>query len=263
MYRLLKLILIMIAVLLLTGCDPTPTPEPDYPDPHQLVQDAVQATRKADTFKLIIERGGAPVYIDETQAIEFLRAQGHFVLPDQVQVSVKIKLAGVVGQAELIASGLNQYLSHTTLTGGMWHKFTFLPGFDPENMLAENGGLDRALSSVKELELIGVEQKDGKETYHVRGTGVGEDVAAFTLGLVSNHDVEVDAWIDTETKRVVHLRVVEINRPLPEGETEPPVWTVELYDYNTDLTVEIPEDAVEPEATLTPVPTANPASLGT
>ncbi|MBN1284137.1 MAG: LppX_LprAFG lipoprotein [Anaerolineae bacterium] len=258
------MIIITLVALLLTACNPTPTPGPTaLPDPRALVTEAMRATRATDGFRLIIERGGAPVYIDQLNTIEFLRAQGQFVLPDQIQTTVKIKLAGVVGQAELVAAGLDQYLSHTTLTGGVWFKFIFLPGFDPGTMLAEGGGLERALTTVKDLGLVGVEAKDGTEAYHLRGVGVGADVAAFTLGLVASYDVEVDAWIDVATKRVVHLEVVENNRPLPEGETEPPVWTVELYDYNdAGLAVEIPEDAVEPESTPTLVPTANPAGTG-
>jgi hypothetical protein len=259
MSRPLKLIVLL--ALILVGCDGS-DPEPTLTDPSVIVDEAVRATRQAESFRLVIERGGAPVYVETTSTtegiIEFMRAAGFFVLPDRVKVTVKIRLAGIVGEAEFIAAGSEQYLSHATLTGSLWLKYNFLAGFDPGTLLAEGGGLERALSSVQGLELVGVEKLDGAPTYHVRGIGDGADVAAFTLGLVGGYDVEVDAWVSIDEMHVLRIDIVEPYRPLPESEAEPPTWTVELYDYNADLAIEPPAEALEAQVTL-PAPTPNPA----
>jgi hypothetical protein len=257
----------LIITLLLAGCGgggDKATQTPAMEDPQEIVDQAVRSTRQAESFRLVIERSGAPVYVETTSAlegmVEFMRAAGAFVLPNRVQVTVKIRLGDLVSQAEFMAVGPLQYLMHSTLTGGRWLNYNFLSGFDPGAMLAEGGSLERALGSVRDLTLIGIESLYGTDAYHVRGIGNGDDVAAFTLGLVGGSDVEVDAWVDIANMYVLRIDILEPNRPIPEDETEPPFWSMEIYDYNSEVDVDVPENAIEAQVTIpAPDPTPNPA----
>ena len=184
-------------------------------------------------FRVIIERTGAPVYVDTadtTGAIEFMRAEAEYAAPDRIMADVKIKIGGLVVSGDFIAIGTAQYLANPTLTGGNWWKYDFVPGLDPAGILAENGGLQAALRSVRDLQLVGVENRDGVASVHVRGVGDGA---------VGGGQPRAGA---------------EPNRPLPEGRSDPPFWTIELFDYNAPVEIEPPTEFAVPAETLTATP---------
>ncbi len=256
-----RIVLLTLAVLLLAACNTGSAPTPTPVSVNALVEEASQVLSQAKSFRVIIERAGAPVYIDTadtTGIIEFMRAEAEYASPDRIHADVKIKIGGLVAQGNFIAIGADQYLSNPTLTGGRWLLYTFIPGLDPAAILAENGGLQTALRSVRELQLVGVEDVDRVRAYHIRGVGDGRDVSALTLGLIGGYNVNVDAWISVDGLRVIRVEVEEPNRPLPEGRTEPPSWVIELYDYNAPVEVETPTDFAIPEPTATPTPPVAP-----
>lgn len=249
--------LLLLVASLLAGCNPGPDPAPTPADVNAIVEAASEAVSQAESFRVIIERQGAPVYIDTSDTsgvIEFMRAEADYAAPNRIRAEVKIKISGLVAGGTFIAIGADQYLANATLTGGRWWQYDFVPGLDPAAILAEDGGLRAALRTMHDLELVGVEDVDGAQSYHVRGTGNGRDVGSLTLGLIGGEDVAVDAWIRADDMRVVRVAVVEPNRPLPDGVDEPPSWTIELYDYGAAVEIEAPADYVVSEAT--PAPTA-------
>lgn len=254
----LKWLALVAAALFLAGCNPgSPNATPTPVDVRAIMDEAAAVVSDAHSFRVIIERTGAPVYVDTadtTGAIEFMRAEAEYAAPDRIMADVKIKIGGLVVSGDFIAIGTAQYLANPTLTGGNWWKYDFVPGLDPAGILAENGGLQAALRSVRDLQLVGVENRDGVESVHVRGVGDGAEVANLTLGLIGGGDVEVDAWIGAQDRRVIRVEVLEPNRPLPEGRSDPPFWTIELFDYNAPVEIEPPTEFAVPAETLTATP---------
>lgn len=227
----------MILILLLAGCNGATEPPPD---PMALVDEAAGYIQAAEGFAVTIERTGAPVYIDTSGVINFLRAAGSYVAPDRVQARVRVLVAGIAGDIDVIAIGSNQYYRHAILTGGQWLNAEFSPGFNAENLVRSESGLARAMSALQNAALTGPEDVDGVAMWHITGTAVGREVAALTIGLIpAQADVTVDLYIRVDDHHAERMVLVQPDT-VSETEPEPSTWTVEVYDYNGDYSIEPP-----------------------
>jgi hypothetical protein len=189
----------------------------------------------------MIEREGAPVYIDTGGLINFLRASGHYVAPDRVQATVRVLFTELASDIDVIAIGDQQYYRHSVLTGGQWINAEFSPGFNAEALVRSESGLSRAMGAIQNLELVGQESLDGIPMWHLKGTAVGSEVAALTIGLIpAEADVLIDLFIRVDDGRAERMVIVQ---PDTASETEPvpSTWTVEVFDYNGDYRVEAPQ----------------------
>ncbi|GAB4575117.1 MAG: LppX_LprAFG lipoprotein [Anaerolineae bacterium] len=231
------LIVFLLSALLLTACSgPTSAP----PDPLELVETAARTIQSADSFAVIIERTGAPVFLDPNGLIVFLRARGSYVAPDRVQARVRVTVSGIAGELDVIAIGDDQYYRHAVLTGGQWINAEFSPGFNAENLVRSESGLSRALQAIKDLELVGQETVDGVPMWRLSGTAIGSEVAALTFDLIpAQQDVTVDLFIRVDNQQAERMIIVQPDTVTPET-PEPTTWTVEIFDYNGQFTIEPP-----------------------
>lgn len=229
----------LVAILLLcAACAPAAEPPPD---PLALVTEAGRHIQEANSFAVTIARSGAPVFIDSAGTIEFLRASGHYVAPDRVQARVRVLVAGIAGDIDVITIGDEQFYRHTVLTGGRWINAEFSPGFNAEALVRSDSGLVRAMAAIKDLRMAGMENLNGVNTWHLAGTAVGSEVAALTIGLIpARADVQVDLYIRAADHRPERLVIVQPDTANAE-EPEPSTWTVEIFDYNGDHRVDRPE----------------------
>lgn len=236
--RLPTLLIFGVLSALLIGCTGQTAPPPD---PVVLVAQAAQHIQEAETFAVTIERAGAPVYVDANSLINFLRANGHYVAPDRVQATVRVLFQSLASDIDVIAVGDEQYFRHTVLTGGQWFNGEFSPGFNAEELIQSESGLARVMSAIKDLELVGQASIDGSAMWHLHGSAIGREVAALTIDLIpAQADVEVDLYIrvdDTHAERMVIVQPDTITADEPE----PSTWTVEIFDYNGDYAVAIPD----------------------
>ncbi len=228
----------LVLSILLAGCSggtATPTPEP-----LALITEAARSIRDAESFAVSIERTGAPVYIDQAGIINFLRANGHYVAPDRVQARVRVLVSGIAGDVDVIAIGNDQYYRHAILTGGQWINAEFSPGFNAEDLVRSESGLSRAMGALNDIALQGIEDIDGVAMWHLTGSAVGSEVSALTIGLIpAQDDVLVDLYIRVDNGHAERLVIVQPDT-VSEEEPVPSTWTVEVYDYNGDYTVEAP-----------------------
>ena len=235
--KLLGLLSILVLGLILAGCAGSTEPPPD---PLALIDEAAGYIQTADSFAVTIERSGAPVYIDTTGLINFLRATGDYVAPDRVQARVRVLVSGIAGDIDVIAIGTDQYYRHPILTGGQWLNAEFSPGFNAETLVRSESGLGRAMSALQNVEMVGQEDVDGIAMWHIKGTAVGSEVAALTIGLIpAEDDVLVDLYIRTDDHHAERMQLVQPDT-VSESEPVPSTWTVEVYDYNGDYTIDVP-----------------------
>lgn len=225
-------------LMLIAGCgggQPTPTPEPSA-----LLEEAAQYIREAQSFAVTIERTGAPVYIDSAGLINFLRATGSYVAPDRVQARVRVLFSGVASDIDVIAIGDDQYYRHRVLTGGQWINAEFSPGFNAEYLVRSESGLSRAMGALNNIELTGVQDVNGVPMWHLTGTAVGSEVAALTFGLIpAQEDVLVDIYIRVDDGHAERMIIVQPGTASPK-EPDPSTWTVEIYDYNGQYSIDAP-----------------------
>jgi hypothetical protein len=236
---------LVIAILMLTGCNGSATDAPP-PDPHQLLQDAIKNIRASQTFRMLLNQTGADyrfyVNIDQSgksvQAV-MRRAQAQFVAPDVLYATINLSLSGLPLAVEIFARGEKQWFR---LPSGPWLNITFAQDFNPVTLLSTDSGFQQALSSLNDVKYIGAETlDDGTPVYHISGSASGQSVKDLLVGLVDNgHDVNVDAYIAQST-RLPALVVITQPNTATQQQPQDTAWRVEVYDYNAKPDIQDPE----------------------
>ena len=236
-----------------------PPPADSMADPHALLNCAIQLIQQAKDIKIKLQVSGAPAMGTSGSGmgsipLQFLSANGEYVAPDSVHATVKAKLAGLAGQVEVIAIGDDQWYRNAILTGNKYIKATFSAGFKPANLVSSDQGIQSALGSVTSLTMVGKENIFGQDVYHLTGIADGAKVTSLTVGLItSKASVNVDIYVDVNTLQADEVVIVQ-PETVSATQPDPTKWDLELFDYNVDVQVTPPPDAIiPPTATVTPV----------
>jgi hypothetical protein len=237
-----------LVVALVVACNPTPqVTQTPAPDPQTLLNTAAAAVRNARSVRIKLQLTGAPSYVDppptpggQGNYIAFVSADGAYLAPDRVQAKVVARLFGVPGEVEVIAIGDDQWMRNAVLTGNLWVRRQFAPGFNAAKLVSSDQGIESALKAVRDVEMIGAENVDGTPMYHIKGHAAGSDVAALTVGLIRGVDVLIDAYIVVETGLVDRVVLVQ-PETVTDQEPKPTTWTLEIFDYDaTDIQINPP-----------------------
>ena len=211
-------------------------------DGDAIVTASAAAMGDVTSVRFDLRRSGAPVYIDQFEAIAIDRVVGEFTVPQSAQAALDVEVNGSLKtQLAAIALGPEVWLSNP-ITGD----FETLPDgydIDPSRFFDPTGGWRPLLAGLTEVSLIGLEDRDG-ERYHVRGTATAEQMKAITAGLVSNQDVEIDFWIHPVTALV---RAAEFSTATLQGQADGSVegevqWNLELSQYGDEFTIVPPDE---------------------
>jgi lipoprotein LprG len=186
-----------------------------------------------DTVRFTLERGGAAVYIDPLDTLEFLSAEGRFEGPTSADAVVRVSAGGFNLQVGAVA--VDGELWITNPVTGDWEPTPEGYDFDPAALFDPEIGFRPLLAELTDRELIGLEDRDGEDLYHVTGVAGAERVSTITAGLVSGQDVTVDMWLDPADGAVREAELSTVNG------TETSDWRIVFTDYGADLTVEIPD----------------------
>lgn len=229
------------------GEEDTPTPAPS---PHDLLNEATEKIATATSFVIEISVSGPPVRIQvsgvvlpEEIPLIFEYARGAFVAPDRLQAAIDVRVGDAVTRTEVIALGGDQYMRGDLLTQGNWVEEQVIRNFSPEDLLAPDSGIPSALSKIRNVELVERTDLDGVPVNHLRGTIDAHDVYALTFGLMGMREGEMalDIYLLTDGSWVEKIVMQE---PLPadaEEGAEPTRWTINVLDYNQDITIAAPE----------------------
>jgi hypothetical protein len=254
-----------LVVALVVACNSTPkATETPAPDPQTLLNTAAAAVRNARSVRIKLQLTGAPSYVDPPltpggpgNTIAFVSADGEYLAPDRVQAKIVARLFGVPGEVEVIAVGDDQWIRNAVLTGNLWVKRQFAPGFNAARLVSSDQGIESALKAFRDMTMIGIEDVDGTPMYHIKGHAAGADVAALTVGLIRGVDVLIDAYIVVETGLVDRVVLVQ-PETVTDKEPKPTTWTLEIFDYNAaDIQISPPE--VPPATAAATVPATGEA----
>ncbi len=234
------------ALLVGTACGGSSgTAEPSGPtlpaDAEAIVTASAAAMGDVTSVRFDLRRSGAPVYIDQFEAIAIDRVVGEFTVPQSAQAALDVEVNGSLKtQLAAIALGPEVWLSNP-ITGD----FETLPAgydIDPSRFFDPRGGWRPLLAGLTDVTLIGLDDRDG-ERYHVRGTASAEQMKAITAGLVGNQDVEIDFWIQPVTGLV---RAAEFTTDAVQGDTDrgDVNWILELSQYGAEFTI-VPPDQLD------------------
>ncbi len=239
-----NVIILIISLFVLVGCSPASN-EP-APDPLELVTQAADNIRSKDTFRMDVTSTGAPyaVVTDFGPNVVFRQARAQYVAPDSLQGNVRLIVAGIPADVDIFSQGDNQWYRNQILTGNEWVNQLFAPGFNPQALIADDTGFQAALNSLLELEYVGEENlEDGTPTYHLKGTAVGQDIAALLAGIVViDGNALVDVYIHREERYPVRF-IITLPETVTEDEPDPTTWTVDVYDINAASELDIPGES--------------------
>ena len=178
------------------------------------------------------------MFIDQFEKLTLNSAVGQFTVPRSAQAVLEVGVdGGLVTELGAVAVDDEVWLSNP-ITG----LFETLPAgydidpslfFDPEN------GWQPLMENLTDVELVGVEERDGNRRYHITATAPAEQVEVITARLVRNQDVQIDFWIQPVTGDVREARFEA------EFQGEVVQWTLLLSEYGAEFDIEVPEGVAQ------------------
>ncbi|MCP4426915.1 MAG: LppX_LprAFG lipoprotein [Chloroflexi bacterium] len=219
-----------------TACRPTPPPEPT---PEEIVQNAAARMSKMTGFHFAIAHSGPPAYLEPTETVSLIRADGDYAAPDRAQAAVLVKLTGFVTKIDVISVADIQW--QTNPLTGKWEELPPNWGFNPAVLFDAEIGLQAILAAdVSELTLTGREKlEDGPdaELYALIGVVAGERLYQMSGGLISPEATAVQLWIMPETFELARVILTETGA----DQENPSVWQVDLFNYDQVVEIEPPQ----------------------
>ncbi len=231
-------LLVAAASLLVAGCGAADAAEPTEPtipaDAASIVAASATAMGATESVRFELRRDGAPVYIDQVEQLALNSVVGQFTVPGAAQAVLEIEVdGGLVSELGAVALDDEIWLSNP-ITGA----FEPLPAgidLDPSRFFDPRGGWQPLMEGLTDVELVGTEQRDGANRYHIAATAPADRVEAITAGLVRDQDVHIDFWIQPVTGQV---RSVEFTTSVVDRDVE---WALDLSEYGDDFDIQPPE----------------------
>lgn len=203
------------------------------PDLSTILDASTEAMTAVDTVHFVIERGGTPVYI--FGEVEFLDAEGDYQAPERAAAVAHIATQGFTLEMGAIAIAGETWL--TNIITGNWEPATDDLSIDAAVLFDPATGIPVLLSGeLENAELVGLEERDDGDRYHVRGRSPAERIEVITFGLVRNQDVDVDMWIDPVTAHVTEAAFSTLYRE------ETATWRLAFTDYGAEVSIPIPDE---------------------
>ncbi|MGI9621968.1 MAG: LppX_LprAFG lipoprotein [Acidimicrobiales bacterium] len=201
------------------------------PDTDTILAASAQAMGQVESVAFLLERGGAPVYIDDGESLAVDNADGRVAVPGKAEALIGITINDSLStQLGAIAVDGETWLSNP-ITG----EFEPLPpsyDIDPTLFFDPQGGWQPLIEGLVGAELLSTDSDDG---YHIRGTAPAENIEIVTARLVKGQDVVVDLWIDPNSALV---NLAEFDT---ESGGETTSWSLRLSDYGADFEISPPD----------------------
>lgn len=236
-----QLILLFCLTLILAACSgeaelPDDAALTPTPTPRELSAAIGRATLASQSVSFELTLSGYPVALDSAGLMLLNRMQGDLQRPDGVLALLQVTLgATAVSELRTVSFEGRQYLTNPLTR--QWVCLDPAMTFDPAILFAPDQGIEYLLQEgLHEVELVGREQLDGREHYHLRGTMDAEQLQMISLGLLGRDQVRVDLWADRSTLQLTQLVLVDG----PPQSDEATTWTLSFRDYGKRVDVRAP-----------------------
>jgi len=232
MKHLLSLLFSFSPLLFLLACaQPVPTLPPE-----EILSRTAERMKTAQGFHFVIDRQGAPAFLDPAKTLSFRRAEGDYTAPDKAKASVRVIAPGIVAEIQAIAIA-DKYWETNFLTGE-WQELPSDLAFNPAVLFAPDTGLQAILlADLTDLSLIGVEELEdlpGISLYHLTGTLDATHLYDLSYTLIGPDPVQTEIWIAPETFDLYRILITEHST---DEDDEPTLWQVDFW--NIDQVVDI------------------------
>ena len=235
MNRLLRLIGALALVAVASACggsEGSTTTLP--PEPEPVLQAAAEAMGSVESVRFLIERSGAPIYIDPLDTLNFESAEGQFSAPSSASAVVTLAVGSVNAQIGAIAIEGKTWLTNPIT--GEWEDAPEGYVFDPATLFDPALGWRPLLASgLTEVEWVGEDDKNGEPRYHIRAQADQDRVAVILAGLIGRQPVALDMWIEPSTGYVREAELSTVN----EGQTSD--WSIAFTEFGEPVEISPPD----------------------
>ncbi len=221
-----------------TACrSASPTPALSAPE---ILQRAARAMAEIETVHFVLERRGAPDYLDTARTMMLRRVEGDVVRPNGLRGTARVFTLGMVTEIGVLRIGGRTWVAFPGI--GRWEELPPERGtvIDPRLFFDAEQGLP-ALLARAELRLIGVETLEGQQAFHLHGEVPSGPLEEWSLGLIAGR-MRADLWVETGTFRILQVRLVELD----SDPQEPTAWQITLSDFNRPIELRPPEGSASP-----------------
>lgn len=203
------------------------------PDLDTILTTAAETMGTVESVAFSIERGGAPIYIDPLETLEFVSAEGRFAAPSSADALLVVAVGDIRARVGAVAIDGETWLTNP-ITGD-WEPAPEGYSFDPATLFDPALGWRPLLAGdLEDTSLVGIEDRGDRSLYHVRGLAPEERISLVTAGLVAQ-DVTVDLWLDPADGAIVEAEFVTVYR----GDESD--WRLGFSDYGGDIEIEVPD----------------------
>ncbi|MEL6891981.1 MAG: LppX_LprAFG lipoprotein [Actinomycetota bacterium] len=215
-----------------------PTGDPLPADAATILAASAETMGDTTSVEFRLERSGAPVFIDEFDAIALNRANGQFEVPRTAQAVLEVEVDGSL-TTELAAIALDDDIWLSNPVTGDFEPLP--PGIelDPSMFFDPENGWRPLMAGLTDVELHGLVERDGADRYHLSATAPAEQVEIITARLVRDLSVEIDVWLQPVNGAVM---AAEFSTALDEGDVD---WTLTLSNYGADFVIEPPAEVLD------------------
>ncbi len=238
-----ELFLGLAACLLAGGLVACQVRTPAPPPVAEIVAQSVTRMKGMAGFHFIIDRQGAPAFVDMGNTIAFRRTDGDFVAPDRTQATVRVIAPGIVADLKIISLGDDYW--ETNLVSGEWQHLPAGTGFNPAILFDPQVGLQSILETdLNALNLEGMEELDevpGKKLYAITGQLLGGKLYQMSYGMIGPDQVQVKMWIAPASYDLYRVFITE---PANSSRLER-TWQVDFYNFGQAADIQPPKNAIE------------------
>lgn len=228
-----------LAVVALAGCGSTaqPTPTVVAATPAEILTAASE--RLADTASVHFALSVAgDTFIDSSQTIRLLGAEGDLVRPDRVRTTFQAEVLGKAVSIQLITVGDASWV--TNILTGNWEPAPQEFAYRPDILFSTQDGIGPVMGRVKDVTRLDDEAVDGRAAYHLQAQVDQSIVGPLTYYTITGDPVTVDLWIEQSTDNLLRARLSE---PDTVDRDDPAVWTLDLSHHGQPVDIKPPTDS--------------------
>lgn len=228
---------LILAALIVTSISVPNALAQDDPPVEDVLADATERLQETETMEFVMELEGT-TFVDEAGTIQLLNAEGTMQRPDRVDVTFT---AIVLGRQQIsirmINIGDESWI--TDIVTGKWVSSPPEFGYNPSILFDDKDGLGPVMERMDEPELVGSEEIDGKDAWHISAMADGDIVKVMTSDTMRGSEHTLDIWVDKETSDILQISISE---PTDEDLEDPATLTLKLSEHDKDVTIEPPAE---------------------
>lgn len=227
------LLAIIFFSILQAGCRPS---ELNDLSVKEIISRSSAQMTELESFEFLIERSGAPAFLNVEEAISFRRAEGVYISPDRVQANVRVITPGLVTEVDIIRIGEEQW--ETNFLSGNWQPSDPRYSFNLSLLFNPDAGIQAIIiQDMINAELIGFEELPeipGKKLYAIEAVLNGEGANKMSYGLIDNELLQVKMWIDPKDFYLHRITMVD------PGDEEDSLWLIDFWNFGKTFNIEKP-----------------------